>query len=178
MYMMELIMRLRLSLRTIIKSPRLGGLFFICVALLSGCASYSGSGPYTSEEQPMQREHEAFKAMIEGQPEFTEAELLKFTDDAEGAQELTGNKIMGYFVNEKGWPVNRATYMLLKLGMIAQSFEAEKRYSEIFADIPPSLYPTRAETDLARKHLGRITKLFPPARATPPGHEGGNTPHA
>lgn len=165
------------TLPAVVKLSRLAGLFFIFAALFAGCASsYSGTGPYAAEEPPMQREHRAFRAMIESQPEFNEAELLKFAADAEGAKELTGDKVMPYFVNEKGWPINRATYMLLKLGMAAQSFEAEKRYSELFPAIPPSLYPTRAETDLTQKYLGRISKLFflPPGTSLASRH--GTTP--
>ncbi len=141
----------------------LRGFVFIYVILLSACASaYSGSGPYTAEEPPGQREHEAFKAKMEAQPQFTEEELLKFIADSEAVKELPADKVMNSLVNEKGWTIDRATYMLLKLGMVAESFRAKRRYSEMFPDIPPGLYPGREETSVARKHLDRITKLFVP----------------
>ncbi len=150
-------------------------LLLIFAVLVSACASsYSGSGPYTAEDPPGQREHKAFRAKMEAQPQFSEDELLKFIADSESVKDLPADKVMNSLVTEKGWSIDRATYMLLKVGMVAESFRAKRRYSEMFPAIPPSLYPSREETSVARKHLDRITKLFvqtPQPRRTPEGAE-------
>ncbi len=137
---------------------RLACLFLICAACLVGCAA----GSSREGELPTQREHNALKAMILAQPEFTERELLKFAEDITSTVDMPKDDALAYLEASKGWPQNRATYMILKMGMATESLLAGKDYAAIFSIIPSELYPSSAETALVRKHRDLVTPLFMP----------------
>lgn len=138
----------------------LAGLILLCALGLAACASGSGSGG--SRELPTQWEHNAFKTMILVQPEFTEEELLKFREDLAPTVDMPKEEAMVYLETEKGWPRNRATYMILKMGLASESILAGKSYAAMFPIIPAELYPSAAETALVRKHQKEVIPLFLP----------------
>ena len=83
-------------------------LILLCVACLTACAS--GMGGEGGRDLPTQGEHNAFKAMILAQPEFTEEELLKFREDLAPTVDMPKEKALEYLEAAKGWPQNRSTY--------------------------------------------------------------------
>ena len=138
------------------------GLLLICALCLPGCvASQADSqGP----ELPSPREHSAFKRMILAQPEFTEDELLKFQEDLAPTVDMPKEEALPYLEANNGWPRDRSTYLILKMGLASESIVAGRDYAELFPIIPPELYPSKTETALVRKHADLILPLF-----TPPG---------
>ena len=141
-------------------NQRLASLLLICALCLSGCvASQSNAqGP----ELPSPREHSAFKRMILAQPEFTEEELLKFQEDLAPTLDMPKEEALPYLETNKGWPQNRSTYLILKMGLASESIMAGRSYAELFPIIPPELYPSKAETALVRKHADLVLPLFMP----------------
>lgn len=135
-------------------------LILLCVACLTACAS--GMGGEGGRDLPTQGEHNAFKAMILAQPEFTEEELLKFREDLAPTVDMPKEKALEYLEAVKGWPQNRSTYMILKMGMASESIAAGKSYAAMFPIIPAELYPSATETELVRKHRDAVIPLFMP----------------
>ncbi len=135
------------------------GLCLFCAFCLTAClATHSGGG----RELPTQREHNAFKAMVLAQPEFTESELLKFREDLALTVDMHKEEAMDYLEAAKGWPKNRSMYMILKMGMASESILSGKSCAALFPVIPAELYPSPAETALVRKHQELILPLFMP----------------
>lgn len=141
--------------------------FNICLAslllalTLSACAAGEG-GRSRETGLPFPGEHRAFKAMILAQPEFSEEELLKFQKDLAPTMDMSKEEALPYLEANKGWPQARSTYMILKMGMAAESILAGKSCPELFPAIPPELYPNPAEIDLVAKHADLILPLFMP----------------
>ena len=136
------------------------GLILFCVLCLAACTAGMGGGG--GRELPTQREHNAFKAMILAQPEFIEEELLKFRADLAPTVDMPKDEAMAYLETEKGWPQNRSTYMILKMGMASESITAGKNYAVLFPIIPAELYPSATETALVGKHQDVVIPLFIP----------------
>ena len=135
-------------------------LILFCAVCLTACAAGMGGGE--GQELPTQREHNAFKAMILAQPEFTEEELLKFREDLAPTVDMPKEEALEYLETAKGWSQNRSTYMILKMGLASESIVAGKSYAAMFPVIPAELYPSATETALVRKHRDAIVPLFMP----------------
>ena len=88
-------------------SQRLAGLLLICALCLPGCVA--GQSNAQGPELPTPREHNAFKRMILAQPEFSEAELLKFQADLAPTVDMSKEEALPYLETGKGWPQARST---------------------------------------------------------------------
>ena len=150
-------------------NQRLAGLLLICALCLSGCVA--GQSNAQGPELPSPREHNAFKRMMLAQPEFTEEELLKFQTDLAPTLDMPKEEALPYLEVSRGWPQNRSTYLILKMGLASESIMAGRGYAELFPIIPPELYPSKAETALVRKHADLVLPLF-----LPPGSKSGERP--
>ena len=154
---------------------RLAGLLLVCVFALGGCGGVGGG---RGQELPSPREHSAFKTMILAQPQFGEDELLRFVADAAPTVGMPGEEGLDYLAAVKGWRKERASYMILKLGMASESILAKQSYAALFSIIPRELYPSPAETDLVRKHQAAVVPLFIPDQHNPaPGQVLRQAPH-
>lgn len=153
----------------------LAGLVLAWALFLPGCvAGHSNGG---GRDMPTLGEHKAFKAMILAQPEFTEAELLKFAADVAPTVDMRKAEALAFLETEKGWPEQRSTYMIFKTGLAAEGLVAGKSYAAAFPLIAPELYPSAGETALVRKHHAVVVPLFmPQARQTAAGPAPGQGP--
>ena len=150
--------------------------FNICLAslllalTLSACAAGEG-GRSRETGLPFPGEHRAFKAMILAQPEFSEAELLKFQKDLAPTMDMTKEEALPYLEANKGWPQARSTYMILKMGMASESILTGRSCAELFSVIPPELYPSPAEIALVSKHGDLVLPLFLPPGSKAAGQD-------
>ena len=150
--------------------------FNICLAslllalTLSACAAGEG-GRSRETGLPFPGEHRAFKAMILAQPEFSEAELLKFQKDLAPTMDMSKEEALPYLEANKGWPQARSTYMSLKMGMASESILTGRSCAELFSVIPPELYPSPAEIALVSKHGDLVLPLFLPPGSKAAGQD-------
>ena len=150
-----------------------------CVFFLPACVASQSDG--NSREMPTLREHNAFKAMILAQPEFTEGEMLKFIADVTPTIDMRKQEALAFLETEKGWPEQRSMYMIFKMGMAAECIVAGKSCAAMFPLIVPELYPSLAESALVRKHRDAVVPLFMPqgrpgASGVAPGTSPGPRP--
>ena len=142
-------------------SAYLSGLLLALALALSACVA-SESGRSREAGLPSPGEHRALKSMLLAQPEFSEGELLKFQKDLAPTINMPKEEALPYLEANKGWPQARSTYMILKIGLAAESILAGKSCAELFPVIPPELYPSLGEIDLVAKHADLILPLFMP----------------
>ena len=139
------------------KLPLALGLVLLIVLFgLSACKTNKQTAlptPDPKYEDPL-RDPVYRKAVMENEPEFTEAELLKAMADLQPIPHYPMRHVLDQMTRISGWERNRAYYVLYKSEMAEYVLSAPENKTLH----PIEFMPTAKEFDLVRKNLAAVQK--------------------
>lgn len=114
----------------------------------------------TAGNQSPLEDPEYAKVVMQQNPEFTEAELLKIYKDMEPVSRGSMAEVVTYLENDKGWPQARSYYILTKVASAEMILQEGDGGRQMIADNWPEEIPTQRELTLVEKHRATLHKLI------------------